>query len=132
MRALGPALATLLMVGVLLSGCSANKYPAPPQDETGAYLVKLTADNKFSPAQGTIPAGAKIRFLDEGGNHDVSVYQGTETYITSSKELPPAGVGNRELAPGESWTTTLNQTGTYVLWCHMHHEFQMKMDLQVA
>jgi plastocyanin len=123
-----------LFVALGLAGCGQKGYPTPEKDASGAYVIHLTGSNTFALPNAQVPAGAKVSFVDDAGSHDVAVYPTADRdhgTLKDSKEAPPAGFGEREMQPGEAWTTTF-EAGDYWLVCHMHHELGMSMDLRVT
>lgn len=126
-----PAVVLLLCLGpaALLAGCSADDAVVPDQDSEGRYVIHLTADNRFVPAEARVPAGATVAWVVDGGAHDVSADDGS---FSSADGRPVDAQGFPTLLqPGETYTHTFNETGKWVYWCHTHHEFGMKGVLTV-
>ena len=109
----------------------------PPQDADGRYLVSMTDQFTFEPDHVKVPAGATLLWTNTGRSapHDVAGYEGDpikdDFTRFSSTRPPPEGLG-RVMQPGESWSYTFNETGTWTVWCHTHHEQGMKMVLHVT
>ena len=133
----------LLMVAslaaVLVAGCSKPTEPGvvPPQDEQGRYVISMTSDLTFEPKVAEVPVGATVVWRNDsnGTVHDVAGYEGDpikeDREEFSSFRSPPDGLG-RPIAPGEEFTHTFDEAGSWTLWCHTHHEQGMKGVLRVG
>lgn len=126
-----------LLAALALAGCGGPGGVVPPQDDEGRYMVAMTSSLVFDPVEAKVPAGATVVWTNtaSGVPHDVAGYRGDpikddRTAFSSTRE-PPEGLG-RLMQPGESWAYTFNQTGTWTIWCHTHHEQGMKMVLHVT
>lgn len=126
-------LVVVLLAAVALAGCGTSPEPgvAPPQDDQGRYVISMTSDLEFEPARAQVPAGATVvwRNDSEGIVHDVAGYRGDpieeDREEFSSYHQPPAGLG-RPIAPGETFNHTFSHDGAWTIWCHTHHEQDMK------
>ncbi len=130
-------LALLLLSAIALAGCGGPGGVVPAQDADGRYQVAMTDSLTFDPAEAKVPAGATIVWTNtaSGVPHDVAGYEGDpikdDRTAFSSTRAPPEGLGHL-MQPGESWSHTFNETGTWTVWCHTHHEAGMKMVLHVT
>lgn len=122
-----------LLAAVALAGCGSAPEGGvvPPQDDQGRYVISMTSDLRFEPARAQVPAGATVvwRNDSEGIVHDVAGYRGDpieeDREEFSSYRQPPEGLG-RPIAPGETFNHTFAGDGAWTLWCHTHHEQDMK------
>lgn len=121
MRAL---LALLLAAPMLLAGCSGPEGVVPDQDAQGRYVIHLTGDNRFDPAEARVPVGATVVWVVDGGAHDVHADDGSfssdDTGRTDAEGYPLL------LQPGDEWTHTFDEAGSFPYWCHTHHEYRMR------
>ena len=120
-----------------LSGCGGGPGGVTPaQDAEGRYVVSMTSQLTFDPVEAKVPAGSTVLWVNDASvPHDVAGYKGDpikdDRTQFSSTRMPPEGLG-RLMQPGESWAHTFNETGTWTIWCHTHHEQDMKMVLHVT
>jgi plastocyanin len=125
-------------VALALAGCGKPlQGEVPPQDEEGRYVIAMTSDLTFDPAVAQVPAGAVVvwRNTSEATVHDVAGYKGDpieeDREEFSSFDQPPDGLG-RPIAPGENFTRTFAEKGAWTIWCHTHHEQDMKGVVRVG
>ena len=115
MRALPLA---LLMVGVLLAGCSdpgADGFTEPPKDEQGRYVVQLTTSNTMVPAKANVPVGATVVWqVAPGGFHDVTSEAGAPESFTSDSEFPS------KMREGDEYARKFAKAGDYPYRCAVH------------
>lgn len=126
-----PAVLLAAILHLALAGCSGGDgYASPERDAQGRYVIRLTEANTFEPGKAEVPVGATVVWRVEGGFHDVSEEQGR---WSSADGQPLDGQGfPMPMGPGDEYGRTFNETATYTLWCHMHHEEGMRMVLKVA
>src|SRR5688572_17660959 len=74
-RLAGPV--ALLFACGLLAGCTATDGVVPEQDAEGRYVIRLTADDRFDPAEARVPKGATVAWVVDGGRHDVNADDGS-------------------------------------------------------
>lgn len=117
-----------LVTGLAVAGCGQPSGEVPGQDGQGNHVVHLTANNRFVPDDVRVPVGATVRWLVDGGRHDVNAEDGS--FSSSERGLDDEGYPLL-LAPGESYNHTFPAKGTWTVWCHTHHEERMKMRLVV-
>lgn len=110
---------------VVMSACAGS----------GDATVKMTADQRFEPAQLTVRAGETISFRNTSSEtHTVTAYgQGLPEgagYFSSgdlpSEEAARNNLGTALIARGGSYELTLEQPGTYRYFCIPHEEAGMK------
>jgi len=80
--------------------------------------VKLTADNKFVPGTATIAVGDTVKFVWEGGFHDVKFSDG------KASGAPTADAGT-------TYSRTFDAAGTYSYICSVHESVGMKGSITV-
>lgn len=123
-------LATVL-VATVLAGCGEpSGGVAPPRDSQGRYIVGMTSNLTFDPAEVRIPVGATLVWRNNATMpHDVAAYRGdpieSDYSEFSSTDPPPVGLG-RLIEPGNEYAYMFAQKGTWTIWCHTHHEERMK------
>lgn len=117
------------LLAIALAGCSEETGTVPAQDDDGRYVVHLTAENRFEPAHARVPAGATVAWVVDGGAHDVSADDGS---FSSAEGRPEDEQGFPTLLqPGETFTHTFPEAGTWTYWCHTHHEMDMQGTITV-
>ena len=102
------AVLMVVVLGVMLAA------PALAATKT----VKLTADNKFSPASATISVGDTVNFVWDGGFHDVVFSDG------KSSGTPTADAGT-------TYARTFSAAGTFPYICTVHESLGMKGTITV-
>jgi len=127
--------AALALLALAVAGCAdgGGGGVVPERDAEGRYVVLLTADNTFEPADARVPLGSTVVWRVVGANlHDVDGYAPGEDYSTvSSMWDPPRGLG-RLMAEGEEFEATLDRKGTWLFFCHNHHYEEMKGRIRVG
>jgi plastocyanin len=113
----------LLLLLVLLAGCSGTTGVVPEQDAEGRYVIHLTGDNRFAPDDARVPAGATVLWTVDAGRHDIAAEDGPFYY--TGKGVDEKGYPLL-MGPGETYEFTFNETGSWTYWCHTHHEYGMK------
>ncbi|MFQ5524360.1 MAG: plastocyanin/azurin family copper-binding protein [Acidimicrobiia bacterium] len=103
------AFTLLMMAGMTLA------LPALAATKT----VKLTTDNKFSPASLSISVGDTVQFDWEGGFHDVTFADGVKS-------------GSPTADTGVLFSRTFNEAGTFNYVCTVHEALGMKGTITVA
>lgn len=119
----------LLLASLALAGCSGDPGVVPDQDDEGRYVIHLTADNRFEPADARVPVGATVAWQVDGGAHDINEEDGA--FSSADTGQKDANGYPLLLQPGQNWTHTFTEAGTYTYWCHTHHEYGMKGVLAV-
>jgi plastocyanin len=111
----------------MAAGCSA-KGTVPPMDDQGRYVIRMTDALRFEPAEARVPSGATVVWVNAGQEaHDVAAYVGdppSEDYprFFSPKLHEP----QYSVDAGMSYNATLNEDGAWTIWCHRHHESDMR------
>jgi plastocyanin len=128
---LGRPLFVLAALPLLLSGC------AKPAEGTvleasadGRYHIAMTSQLTFDPLEVRVPVGATVVWHNDATMvHDVAGYEGDpikdDRTAFSSSDPAPEGLG-RLMQPGEEFEHTFAEKGTWTVWCHTHHEQEMK------
>ncbi len=121
---------SLALVAVMSAGCSSSvQGVVPEQDALGRYVIHMTNNLTFSPAEAKVPPGARVVWINDATvEHDVNGYAGDpagERTEFSSSLVPPHGDG-RILGPGAEYEHVFPAAGTWTIWCHAHHEERMK------
>ncbi len=80
--------------------------------------VKLTVDNKFVPGTATVAVGDTVKFVWEGGFHDVKFSDG------KASGAPTADAGT-------TYSRTFDAAGTYSYICSVHESVGMKGSITV-
>ena len=118
----------LLLLALLVAGCSgspSSELPAPPLDSEGNYLITLTSQNSFSPAEAQVPVGSTVVWkVAPGGFHDVNSKSGPQSF-SSDSQYPAKMRGN------DTFEFTFTEAGTYQYYCKVH-EGMMSATLKVA
>lgn len=116
--------ALALVTVVLLAGCSST--PVGPtelqKNADGKYEIHLTAANTFSPQTGKVPVGATVKWVNDGGFHDVTANDHTFSSDDSGSKLQA----------GNTYEHTFSVAGTYEYNCSIHESTGMKGTLTVA
>ena len=90
-----------------------NNSPDEDSNISNAVAVQQVkiADMAFSPAQITIKKGTKVTWTNSDSvSHDVKENDGKN------------GPSSSTLSPGQSYSFTYNETGTYNYYCSIHPE----------
>lgn len=119
------ALLAIALLGTLaLAGCSGSSGEAtvPAQDAEGNYVIHMTASNKFSPMVAKVPVGATVKWVNDGGVHDVTADDGS---WGSDDDL------GRKTQPGDSYTHTFTVAGEVDYHCELHRSAGMKATIVV-
>jgi len=102
------ALVLLLLVGVLLAGCSSPKGASTPDTDThGRYVIHMTGSNRFTPMDAKVPVNATVVWVNDAGVHDV----------TSDDD---AFRSPRTMAQGAEFDHRFTTPGTYTYVCTLH------------
>jgi plastocyanin len=132
MNASAGLLVAIVLVPLGLAGCGEGTEPGvvPPQDGQGRYVISMTSELTFEPARAQVPAGATVVWRNDSSVvHDVAGYRGDpieeDREVFSSYHQPPDGLG-RPIAPGETFAHTFAEDGAWTVWCHTHHEQDMR------
>ena len=126
-----PVAAAAVLTLVLLAGCSERDLGVTPdQDEPGRYVIRMTSELTFDPANAKIPAGGTVVWMNDASTpHDVAGYKGdpikSDSTDFGSGDDAQEGAGYL-IAPGGNYTHTFPNKGTWTIWCHTHHEERMK------
>jgi plastocyanin len=124
------AAAFSILALLLLSGCSGtgttSGAPTPPMED-GTYIIHLTSANKFSPAAASIPAGSTVKWVVDGGLHDVTEGSSGDAHAWSSKDG-----GGPEMTSGMSYEHKFDTAGTVHFRCMMHESVGMVGTLTVT
>ncbi|MDQ3954353.1 MAG: plastocyanin/azurin family copper-binding protein [Actinomycetota bacterium] len=104
--------------------------------------ISMTSDHVFDPAfvEGSF-LGQEITFVNESDEpHSVTAYQdglpdGANFFSSGGFDTEQAArdnVGEALIAPGEEFTVTLEEPGTYEYFCIPHEGHGMKGEIQVG
>ena len=107
------ALLALALVAAVLAGCSGTTTGpvTPPKDASGAYIIHMLPSNLFTPKDATVPVGANVTWVHDGGaTHNVDDIGGT--FVS----------GN--IGPQGTYTHRFTKAGTF----HYHCDFHAGMD----
>ena len=113
------ALLAIALLGTLaLAGCSGSGGDAtvPAQDGDGNYVIHMTASNKFTPMVAKVPVGATVKWVGDGGIHDVTAHDDS---WSSDDE-------GSKLQAGDSYTHTFTAAGEVDYHCQLHASAGMK------
>ncbi len=91
----------LMILAVLLSGCQQSAPQTTAPVETSKILIK---DFAFNPQSVTVKAGTKV----------------TWTNLDDVNHVLKSNFFEQTLYPGDSYSYTFNQTGTYNYSCLIH------------
>lgn len=98
----------LLLLGVLLAGCTSPKGPSTPDTDThGRYVIHMTGSNRFTPMEATVPVNATVVWVNDAGVHDITGDGG-------SFRSP------RTMAQGAEWDHKFTAPGEYTYVCTLH------------
>lgn len=79
-----------LLAAVALAGCSGSGGESDicgEQDEQGRYVVCMTGANKFVPSTLSVPVGATVVWINQGGVHNTEEANGLwESPVNGDKE----------------------------------------------
>jgi plastocyanin len=100
-------------MGVVVTMLAATALSTACGDASAADSpVMQMFDNRFAPAEMTVEAGTTVEFPNEGRvDHNVIDADGA----FDSRE--PTGADQE---PGESWSHTFTEPGTYHIYCSLH------------
>lgn len=125
---LAPLMALVTML-TLLAGCSTPSEsddqgdaggPTAVQDAQGRYVVRLTSDNQFHPAELSVPVGATVVWMNDGGTHTV----------TSDDDDFSSGTPRSDT--GEVLSHMFSSAGIFTYFCQPHQSIGMTGSIQVA
>lgn len=120
------AYCSLLMVTLAFAGCTGGDdngdggFETPEQDAEGRYIIRIE-NNKFVPAQASVPVGATVVWMLMEGSHNVAP-DGHSQWSASTVSS----------ATGEHHEATLDTPGTYGYFCQPHQSLGMKGSIKVA
>lgn len=109
----------LLAAMLLLAGCTKpGEGSTPEQDAQGRYVIHMTANNKYTPADAKVPVGATVLWIVDGGVHDVTAHD-------DSWKSP------RFMSAGDTYERTFTSAGDYEYHCELHKSAGMAATLHV-
>lgn len=100
----------------------------------------MTSEHTFDPDSVTVAAGSELVFTNDGEEpHTVTAYEdelpeGAEYFSSGgfdSEEAARDDVGGALIAPGERFTVTLDEPGTYSYFCIPHEDHGMTGEIVV-
>ena len=100
----------------------------------------MTADHTFDPESVTVEVGTEIVFTNDGNEpHTVTAYEDElpegATYFSSGgfdgEGAARDDVGDALIPPGEDFTVTLDEPGTYRYFCIPHEDHGMTGEIVV-
>lgn len=99
----------LLAATLLLAGCTkpSDEGSTPEQDSEGRYVIHMTANNRYAPAEAKVPVGATVIWVIDGGVHDVTAHD-------ESWKSP------RFMSAGATYEHTFTEAGDYDYHCELH------------
>ena len=109
-----PVAATALAVGIAACGSSSGSGAASSNDtlavvQSGKVTVSAE-DNNFVPQVVTVTVGTEVTFVNDGRNqHNIIKVENT-----------PFEVETASFEPGDSFTWTATEPGTYRYYCSIH------------
>ncbi|MCZ7529147.1 MAG: plastocyanin/azurin family copper-binding protein [Acidimicrobiia bacterium] len=102
-------------------GASSDKVPVPTEDavnETESTEVAVAAtDNVFNPETVTVSAGTTITWAN-GGRNDHNIVDASEGWTDA--DPAPFEVDAVAFTPGDEYTFTVDEPGTYAYYCSLH------------
>ena len=99
----GVIVISLVILSLLVLGAGCQEQPVPPTGQT--YTVEIK-DSSFNPQNLTIKAGDTVTWTNNDSVlHDITIDN---------------GLFDHDLNPGESYSWTFNETGTYDYHCDIH------------
>jgi plastocyanin len=102
------------MVALALTGAGCTRQPAAVDP---VHPVVRMLDNRYSPADITIPVGGSVTFVGAGRNaHNAVAADGS----WSTEQA----VGDLEMHDGDEATITFDKPGTYTFFCTFHGNAQ--------
>ncbi len=105
----------VIAIAVLVTGVLVLALPVVAATST----VTLTADNAFKPGTITVGAGDAVKFVWDGGFHDV-------TFADGQKSGAPVG------DVGTTFSRTFTAAGTFAYVCTVHEALGMKGTITVG
>lgn len=110
----------LLAIALLLAGCAKpSEGSVPEQDEQGRYVIHMTANNRFTPAEAKVPVGATVIWVNDAGVHDVTAHD-------DSFRSP------RTMTAGRTYQHTFAAEGDYEYHCDLHSSAGMTGTIHVS
>lgn len=110
----------VLAVALLLAGCAKpSEGSVPEQDEQGRYVIHMTANNRFTPADAKVPVGATVIWVNDAGVHDVTAHD-------DSFRSP------RTMTAGRTYQHTFTAEGDYEYHCDLHSSAGMTGTIHVS
>lgn len=104
------ALPLVLLSFALLAGCSGPGGPVTPQqDAKGHYIIHMPSGNVFSPRDATVPVGANVTWVHDGGAAHNVVDLGT-----------PSAFASPVILSGQAYTHRFGAPGTFHYHCEYH------------
>lgn len=113
-------LALAAVAALLLAGCNGGSDggSTPETDGQGRYVIHMTANNRFTPADAKVPVGATVVWVNDGGVHDVTAHD-------------DAWKSPRLMPEGASYERRFTTPGTYEYHCDLHASQGMTATLVV-
>lgn len=106
---------TLALGALALVACSSdNTTPSPSSSSGGtaaAATVKLTAGNQFSPGNVTVKVGETVKWVWEGGRHNV---------VSGTSCSPDGKFNSGAPVTGGSFEFKFTTAGSYPYYCDPH------------
>jgi len=113
-------LAALVVVTVLIAGCTSSSNPSPspsPVISTASQNTVVIKDYAFHPSALTIQKGANVTWRnDDSVDHQIT---------SDSKEF-----SSRDIGAGDAYTFQFNTTGTFPYRCNIHQQEQETIVVQ--
>lgn len=124
-------LALAALSAFVLAGCGGTgqqaQAPTPPM-EGGKYVIHVTAASHFEPADATVPKGATVVWVVDGGYHDVTEgAAGAAAHAWGSDDAL-----GKKMTAGDRFEHTFDAAGVVHYRCLMHESTGMVGQLTVA
>jgi plastocyanin len=117
-----------------LGACAGDSEPVATSE------ISMSDAHAFEPSVATVESGVEITFTnDDDEPHTVTAYadslpEGADYFSSGdfgSEQEARDGVGRALIAPGEEYTITLSEPGTYEYFCIPHEDHGMKGEIQI-
>jgi plastocyanin len=110
----------LLLLGVLLAGCSGSKGPVTPSmDSHQRYVIHMTGGNRFTPMEAQVPVNATVVWVNDAGVHNAFADDGSFKSPTSMPQ-------------GAEYDHQFTTPGDYTYVCTFHTGQGMKGTIHVG